>query len=138
VEFIDATDALKVLAKIPSIEWKLLFALSRWGGLRVGSEVRLLEWRHVDWEDQKILVHSQKTKRHAGHETRIIPLFLELAPLLAERFVEAAMGEPLVLPMLVGRADASLRDTLKRAIKESGLTVWPRRSHIRGPQGRLR
>jgi integrase len=127
--YIHEADAYKVLANLPTCQWRLLFALSRWGGLRVGSEVRLLTWNDVNWDEQKMVVHSPKTKRHAGHEKRIIPLFPELDAVLAERFAEAAEGDMVVLPMLVGRSDASLRDTLIRAIKDAGLTVWPRLWH---------
>ena len=35
----------------------------------------------------------------------------------------------MVLPMLTGRSDASLRGTLIRAIEDAGLTVWPRLWH---------
>jgi len=127
--YIGEADAFKVLAALPTCQWRLLFALSRWGGLRVGSEVRLLTWSDVNWDQQKITVHSPKTIRHAGHEKRVIPMFPELARLLAERFEEAAEGDTLILPMLAGRSDASLRDTLMRAIKDAGLIVWPRLWH---------
>jgi Phage integrase SAM-like domain len=113
--YIADADAQKVLAELPSSEWKLLFALSRRGGLRVGSEVRRLTWADVDWDQQRILIRSPKTEHHAGHETRLLPMFPELAPLFDKQFDEASEGEELVLPMLVGRPDASLRKTLERA-----------------------
>lgn len=116
--YIDAADARKVLAELPTSEWKLLFALSRWAGLRVGSEVRRLTWGDVDWERQRLLVHSPKTEHHAGRETRLVPIFPEWAPLLDQRYAEAADGETFVLPMLIGRTDAALRATLERAIEK--------------------
>ncbi len=98
--YISEADAQLVLEELPNTEWKLLFALSRWGGLRVGSEVRELTWGDVDWEQQRILIHSPKTERYEGRETRLIPLFPELAPLLDKRYDEAAEGDVLILPML--------------------------------------
>jgi integrase len=127
--FVDAADARKVLAELPGTQWPLLFALSRWGGLRVGSEVRRLTWADILWDQQKMNVPSPKTEHHAGHEQRMVPIFPELAKLLADRFEEALPGETLVLPMLVGRTDAALRGPLLRAIKRAGLTVWPRLWH---------
>lgn len=124
--YIQADDARKILAELPTSEWRLLFALSRWGGLRVGSEVRRLTWDDVDWKRRRILIHAPKTEHHAGHETRSLPIFPELAPLLDERYDEAAEGEALVLPMLQGRTDSALRNTLIRAITRVGLNVWPR------------
>jgi integrase len=127
--YIKADDARKVLAELPTTEWKLLFALSRWGGLRVGSEVRRLTWADVDRAQERLLIRSPKTEHHAGHESRWLPIFPELAPLLAQQFAEAAEGELLVLPMLQGRTDAALRGPLERAIKRTGLTAWPRLWH---------
>ena len=91
--------------------------------------MRLLKWSDIDWDEQRTTVHSPKTKRHAGHEKRIIPLFPELVPLLIERRAAAGEGDEFVLPMLIGRSDASLRGTLIRAIEDAGLTVWPRLWH---------
>ena len=80
--FISELDAQKVLAELPDTQWKLLFGLARWAGLRVGSEVRQLTWADVDWEQQRILIRSPKTERDEGRDTRSIPMFPELAPLL--------------------------------------------------------
>lgn len=129
LSYISEADAYKVLGMLPTTQWKLLFSLSRWGGFRIGSEVRLLKWSDINWNELKITVQSPKTKRHVGHDKRVIPLFPELAQLLAERLAETAEGEHVVLPMLSGRSDASLRDTLIRAITKAGLTVWPRLWH---------
>jgi integrase len=122
------------LDELPNNEWKLLFALSRRGGLHVGSEVRQLKWHDIDFERQRILVHSPKTERYEGRETRLIPLFPELAELLSKRFDEAFEtngyrepdGNSPVLPMLKGKTDAALRDPLERAIERAGLKQWPR------------
>lgn len=83
--YLPEADARSVLAQLPTTEWKLLFVLSRWGGLRVGSEVRLLRWRDIDWANDRFLVQSPKTEHIEGHETRLVPLFPEVAELLRER-----------------------------------------------------
>ena len=124
--FISDADARKVMAALPDTQWQLLFALARWGGLRIGSEVRELTWGDIDWAGRLIHIRSPKTKRYQGRETRLIPLFPELAPLLGKRFEEAAEGETAVLPMLVGKSDAALRDPMIRAITNAGLIVWPK------------
>jgi integrase len=123
-EFIRADDARSVLKQLPDNEWRLLFGLARWGGLRIGSEPRQLLWEHVQWEEQKISVHSPKNKRYKGKEKRLIPLFPELLPLLRAWQSEAPKGQPYILPMLIGRTDAALRDTMHRAIKSAGLNIW--------------
>jgi integrase len=124
-KFLSAKDANKVLAELPDSQWKLLFALARWGGLRTGSEPRQLKWEHVDWIGQRILIHAPKNKRYEGKDKRLIPLYAELLPLLRACRAEAAKDEQYVLPMLIGRSDASLRDTMFRAIASAGLKVWP-------------
>jgi integrase len=127
--YVSEADAKAVLDQLPTTEWKLLFALSRWGGLRVGSEPRRLTWGDVDRERERFMVRSPKTERYAGGASRWIPIFPELAPLFAKQFAEAADGDTFVLPMLVGRSDASLRKTIERAITKAGRTVWPRLWH---------
>lgn len=124
-EFVNAKNAQIVLALLPDSQWQLLFGLARWGGLRIGSEPRRLKWEDIDWDEQKILIHAPKTKRYTGKEKRLIPLFPELLPLLRACKADTSAVEQYVLPMLIGRSDASLRDTVIRAIEDAGLPVWP-------------
>ena len=127
--YISEADAYKVMAELPNCQWRLLFALSRWGGLRVGSEVRRLTWADIDWERSRFNVHSPKTEHHHGRATRLVPLFHQLSGLLQERFEEAEEGELHVLPMLKKCTDAALRQHLIRAIERAGLEQWPRLWH---------
>lgn len=128
IAYIEAADARAVLAKLPTNEWKLLFALCRWGGMRIG-EPRLLTWADVLFDERRILVHCQKTDHIIGHETRLVPIFPELAPLLDQQFEQAPVGSVYVLPMLQERTDASLRKTLLRAADVAGVKRWPRLWH---------
>src|SRR5262249_36515537 len=75
----------RVLAGCPDLEWRLLLALARYGGLRTPSEPLTLEWPDVNWERQRIRVIAPKTKHEDGGE-RWIPLFPELLPHLEEAF----------------------------------------------------
>ena len=124
-EFINAADAGRVLTQLPEGEWQLLFGLARWAGLRIGSEPRQLKWEHIDFDQQRILIHAPKTKRYADKATRLIPLFPELVPLLQACRSSAVKGDEYVLPMLRGRTDPSLRDPMHRAIRAAELEVWP-------------
>lgn len=83
----------------------------------MGSEVRQLAWADVDWELQRVLIRSPKTERCEGRDTRWIPVFLELVPLLLVRREEAAAGDKLLLPMLNGKTDAARRKPLQKAIE---------------------
>jgi integrase len=114
-----------VLAEFPNCQWKLVFAFSRWGGLRVGSEARRLTRADIDWQGQRFTAHSPKTEHHQGRATRTVPIFPELAELLTERFEEAEEGETLVLPMLAKCTDTALRQLLVRAVIRAGVEPWP-------------
>ena len=90
--FVSREDAQKVLDACPDVQWKLLFALSRYAGLRCPSEHLMLKWADVDWEKNRILVHSPKTEHHDGGDCRFLPLFPELRPYLLEAFEQAEDG----------------------------------------------
>ena len=72
--FISREEAAKILEACPDAQWRLLFALSRFGGLRCPSEHLGLRWGDVDWERGKVTVRSPKTARK-GKASRTIPLF---------------------------------------------------------------
>jgi len=127
--YIGDADARKVSNALPDASWRLLFALARWGGLRVVSEPRALEWGHVDWERNRLNVPAPKTAHIAGHESRVIPIFPELAPLLREVFEQAPEGERFVLPMLQHQTSAALRKPMLAAIKRAGVKPWRRLWH---------
>ena len=76
--FIDRDLAEKVTEALPNTEWRLLFALMRFGGLRCPSETLALTWDDVKWAEDKILVRSSKTEHHEGKGFRLIPIFREL------------------------------------------------------------
>src|SRR5690606_26520082 len=80
--FIDRTTAAKVLDACPDAQWRLLFALSRFGGLRCPSEHLALTWADINWADGRMRVRSAKTEHHDGKGERWIPLFPELRPYL--------------------------------------------------------
>lgn len=127
--FVTTEAASKVLAKLPTLELQTLFALSRWGGLRVGSEVRLLRWVDIDWKAKRFTVHSPKTERYRGKAKRVLPLFPELATMLEALYREADDFDLYVLPFLHGRTDQAVRNPVERAIKDAGEKVWPRLWH---------
>ncbi|MEM9186097.1 MAG: tyrosine-type recombinase/integrase [Planctomycetota bacterium] len=122
--FISADVARVIMHELPNDEWRLLFALSRWGGLRIISEVALLTWGAVDFANRELRVTSPKTQRHPDGASRFVPIFDELLPLLQRRFDDAAEGELYVIPV-ARRGKTLARDTVRRAIKAAGHTRWP-------------
>jgi len=126
--FLTREDAQKVLDKCPDPQWKLLFTLSRYGGLRCPSEHLALTWADVDWEHGRIRVTCSKTEHHEGRGERFMPIFPELRPYLLEVFERAEPGTTYVISRY-RNANANLRTQLQRIIRKAGLTPWPRLFH---------
>lgn len=123
--FVTREECDKVLAACPSLEWRLIFALARYGGLRCPSEVLELRWGDVLWDQKRFIVRSVKTEHHEGHETRITPLFPELAPLLEEAFEAADDGAEFVIARSRDNS-TNLRTQLSRIVTRAGLKPWPK------------
>jgi len=85
--FVTRAEAQKVLDACPDAQWRLIFALARFGGLRCPSEILRLERQHVDWASARITVPSPKPEHHPGGASRLIPLFRELAETLPMQVV---------------------------------------------------
>lgn len=117
-------EAHAIIDACPDAEWRLLFALSRFGGLRCPSEHLLLIWPDIDWDRERIHVTSPKTAHH-GKGSRMIPLFPELRPFLNECFELAEPGAQYVITRY-RRANSNLRTQLLRIIKRAGLEAWPK------------
>jgi integrase len=60
----------KVIAVCPDHDWRLIFALPRYGGLRFPSEVEDLKWSDIDWENSVFTVHEKKVEHHPGRGRR--------------------------------------------------------------------
>jgi len=91
--FVSREVATRVLGACPDAEWRLIFALSRYGGLRCPSEHLALTWDCIDWANDRIRILSPKTEHHAGKASRTIPIFLELRPYLNDAWDLAPKGE---------------------------------------------
>ena len=117
--------------------WRVIVALSRYGGLRCPSEVLSLRWQDIDWEAGRIVVQSPKTEHHVGKASRTIPLFPELRPALAEAFELAPEGAVYVVDgnhrdaanTASGWRNCNLRTQFERIVKRAGLQPWPRLFH---------
>jgi hypothetical protein len=120
----------------PDNQWKLLFALSRYGGFRCPSEHLALCLGDVDFEAGRITAHSPKTEHHEGKGIRVMPLFPELLPyLLAVRkeLLSDPDFDPKATPMsklpVITRyreSNINLRTQLCRIIRKAKLEPWPK------------
>ena len=122
--YISREEAQVVIDGCPDPEWRLIFALCRFGGLRCPSEVLALKWGDVDWARMRLAVHASKTEHHDGG-TRHIPIFPELYPNLRECFEQAELGQEYVVAHYRGGSE-NLRTRLTSIIKKAGLEPWPK------------
>ena len=123
--FITREEDAKVLEACPDAQWRLLFALSRFGGLRCPSEHLGLRWGDIDLAGNRMVVHSPKTEHHADGGVRQVPIFPELRPYLEAVFEEAEPGTIYVITRYRDQ-DTNLRTQLQKIIKRAGLTPWPK------------
>jgi len=122
--FVTRAEAQKVIDACPDAQWRLLFALSRFGGLRCPSEHLGLRWGDVDWERGRITVHSPKTEHHVGGASRQIPIFPELRPYLEEVWEQAEPGTEYVITRYRD-CNANLRTQLQKIIRRQGFYRGP-------------
>jgi integrase len=123
--FMTRQEAQKVLDACPDAEWRLIFALARYGGLRTPSETLALTWKDINWAEGRFTVHSPKTEHHPGGESRQVPLFPELLPFLREVFEQAESGTEYVITRY-RRSNQNLQMQLRRFLKRAGLDPWPK------------
>jgi integrase len=134
--YVPIADTERVIERCPSILWKLLVALARFGGLRVPSEAFSLTWSDVDWERGRLSVPSPKTE-HLGKPHRVIPLFPLLRPHLEAAFAPAPEGSTYIFPDEWreratgddGWAGANMRTTFAKIVRRAGVEPWPRLWH---------
>jgi site-specific recombinase XerD len=112
----------RVIDACPDHEWRLLFALSRYGGLGCPSEHSTLAWTDVDGERDRFRVDSPKTG------VRWVPLFPELRRYFTEAFELAEPGAVRVIARYRD-ANSNLRTQLMRIIRRAGFEPWPNLFH---------
>ena len=123
--FIDRDTAAKVLDSCPDAEWRLIFALSRFGGLRCPSEHLALTWEDVDFGKGRMLIRSSKTEHHEGKGTRVMPIFPELMPHLEAVWDAADVGAVHVITRC-RHDNANLRTQLGRILRVAKVKPWPK------------
>lgn len=137
--YVKSDVARQVLDACPDSEWRLLFALCRFAGLRCPSEHVGLNWEDVLWDQDLFRVTSPKTEHHRGKGERWVPIFGALRPYLEESY-QLAMEEANqegrtvsgpIFPRLQGTTgkNANLRTMFARIVHRAGVTPWPRLFH---------
>lgn len=126
--FVSQKESEKVLAACPDAEWRLIFALSRYAGMRCPSEHLALRWGDVDWEHNRMTIRSPKTEHYEGKASRLVPIFPELLPHLRDAFEAAEPGYEYIITRCRD-GSTNLRTQLERIIRRAGLQPWPKLFH---------
>ncbi len=126
--YITAATAKAVLDACPDAEWRLLFALSRFAGLRCPSEHLALRWEDVNWERSRMTVRSSKTEHHEGGAMRVVPIFPELRPYLEEAHELNGDKSEFVIARYRD-SNTNLRTRLLKIINRAGVKPWPKLFH---------
>lgn len=121
--YVPVEDVLKVIAECPDVEWRLIFAMARFGGVRTPSEPQAIGWADINWEASRFTVRAPKTARHPDGGVRVVPIFPELRPYLREAFEQAEPGAINIIGKLRGE---NLRTTAEKIIARAGVKSWPR------------
>lgn len=126
---VDRETSQLVIDACPDAEWRLLFALSRFGGLHCPSEHLALSWGDIDFATGRMTVHSPKTAHHEGKELRVVPIFPELREYLEDaRELAGELANDPTAPVIsrYRSANSNLRTQLLRIIKRAGVKPWPK------------
>lgn len=113
----------RVMAQADS-EFTLIIALARYAGLRCPSELTAMRLDDIDWDQNKMLVASEKTRKQ-GKASRFVPIGPNLRKPLLDAFHAAPEGQELFFPTRY--KSSNLRTQIGRLCERAGLTPWPKR-----------
>ena len=121
--FLTRANAMKIVEACPDNQWKLMFVLWRFAGLRK-MEIFQLRWENILWDQGRMLVTIPKTKHHEGKESRFVPIG-DILPWLETAFDEAPEGTQRVITRFT-ESNVNLAKPFEKIIEAAGLTVWPK------------
>jgi len=121
--FVNADLTAQVMDAMSNTQWRTIFALARFGGVRVPSELLPLKWCDINWDRGTILITSPKTAHLVGGESRVCPLFPELREILLEAHELAPEGSEYVISDRK-TSSCNLRTQFLRMLNRSGIPVW--------------
>ena len=127
--FIGSDIAKAILESCPDQEWRTIFALCRFGGLRCSSELLEVRLSDIAWNRGRFKVRSSKTARY-GKSERIVPLFPELLDELNTLFAIVQPGVRVPADAYVVQRyrdnEQNLRTQLNRIADNASIEQWPK------------
>ncbi|MEO0588505.1 MAG: hypothetical protein AAF078_12800 [Planctomycetota bacterium] len=121
--------SMRIMDELPNAMWRAIWAVGRWQGVRVPSELRVMRVEDVVFgsgdEYGTMRVIDMKRTRPGKMVTRVVPIFPEAEAALGAWIAELDEGEELLFPWAVKAQGDSLRKPLVKAIRRAGVDVWP-------------
>jgi len=122
-DYIRADRVERVIEVCNSHEWKLMFVLARFAGMRCPSEPFRAKWSHINWETSRMIVDSPKTGQ------RVMPLFPDLRRHLSAIHESLRDGAPDEMIPSLRLKSGSLHAAASKMIVRAKEVVWPRLFH---------
>ena len=120
--FVPAAQVEAAIKECTHPELRLVFALARWGGVRVPSEVLSLRWEDVYWDRGMMRITAPKTA-HQGKPHREVPIFPELKQHLDAVWDGASENAEFVIAEK-RMSGSGYTGHLERACKRAGVVLW--------------
>src|SRR5262249_19798160 len=125
LRYVTTAELGRVMDAAPSLEWRLVFALARFAGLRIPSELANLSWDSVDWNARRLTIPSPQLARSESGGIRFVPIMPEVMPYLEAAYKAPDRGQ-LVCPELSQIRSGNLRTPARRMIERAGMIAWER------------
>ena len=122
--YVPADVVEQLLKSCSNHEWRLMFVLARYGGLRCPSEPFSLKWSDVNWDLERMTVYAPKTKQQ-----RLVPLFPDLWRHLSQIHAELPEGSPDWMMPRLRETSGSLHGPAYKIIQRANVERWPRTFH---------
>lgn len=116
--YIDVPTIQQLIQILPSAEWRAVVVFARFAGMRVQSELPLLKWSDVHWDEDRFVVReSPKTKA-----TRYTPIFPEIRQALEDLL--PITGESEYVLNVLRTKSKNWRTPLEKMMIRAGMTPW--------------
>ena len=103
-------------------DWRLIFALARYAGLRIPSELARLKWKDIDFGSGTMNIFAPKTKT-----PRVVPIFPPLDKIILEAWEALSEGSKtlhVINDETRRKPSTNLRTTAMKLIDRAGVDVW--------------
>jgi integrase len=121
--YISPEETMRIWNAVQTEEDQVRFVLLRYLGLRAPSEINLLTWRDVDWEQLQLSIYSPKLRHDKNQGRRRCPISHPDVLRVLRRAYEKRQADdaPIVPPI----THTSLTKRVKQWLGAAGLNVWP-------------